>query len=121
MQIITNHMQTIPHDKILNRTPPEIDITEQALPHYTRRLLAQFRTNKSPILLAYQHKFTLESHRSTPYATHNHMTQDTYLAVQGCRRTWAPRRNGAIPERAWRGDEGGEACCRPPLGRQQQH
>ena len=23
-QIVTNHMQTIPHNKILNRTPPEI-------------------------------------------------------------------------------------------------
>ena len=27
-QIVTNHMQTIPHNKILNRTPPEINITE---------------------------------------------------------------------------------------------
>ena len=33
-------------DKILNRTPPEISNTEQALPHYTRKLLAQLRTNK---------------------------------------------------------------------------
>ena len=45
MQIVTNHMQTIPHNKILNRTPPEISNTEQALPHYTRRLLAQLTRN----------------------------------------------------------------------------
>ena len=49
-QIVTNYMQTIPHNKVLNRTPPEISNTEEALPHYTRRLLAQLRTNKSPIL-----------------------------------------------------------------------
>ena len=39
--------------KILNRTPPEISKIEQALPHYTRRHLAQLRTNKSPILHEY--------------------------------------------------------------------
>ena len=37
-QIVANYMQTIPHNKVLNRTPPEISNTEQALPHYTRRL-----------------------------------------------------------------------------------
>ena len=48
-QIVTNYTQTIiiPHNKIINRTPPEISNTEQALPHYTRRLQAQLRTNKS--------------------------------------------------------------------------
>ena len=49
-------MQTIPHNKVLNRTPPEINKTEQAIPHYTTRLLAQLRTNKSPILQEYPHK-----------------------------------------------------------------
>ena len=49
-QIVSNHMQAIPHNKILNTTAPEISKTEQALPHYTRRLLAQLRTNKSPII-----------------------------------------------------------------------
>ena len=44
--------------KILNRTPPEISKIEQALPHYTIRLLAQLRTNESPILHAYLHKIT---------------------------------------------------------------
>ena len=64
-QIVANYMQTIPHNKVLNRTPPEISNTEQALPHYTRRLLAQFRTNKSPILRTYLHKITQET-RPTP-------------------------------------------------------
>ena len=77
-------MQTIPHNKVLlNRTPPEISNTEQALPHYTWRLLAQLRTNKSPILHEYLHKITPETHptpncplchtqhQTVPYATHN--------------------------------------------------
>ena len=53
--------QTIPHNKILNITPPEISKTEQALPHYTRRLLAQLITNKSAILHEYLHKITPET------------------------------------------------------------
>ena len=61
-QIVSNHMQAIPHNKILNTTAPEISKTEQALPHYTRRLLAQLRTNKSPILHENLHKITPETH-----------------------------------------------------------
>ena len=60
-KIVINPMQTITNNKILKRTPSEISITKQALPHYTR-LLAQFRTNKSPILHTYLHKITPETH-----------------------------------------------------------
>ena len=72
-QIVSNHMQAIPHNKILNTTAPEISETEQALPHYTRRLLAQLHTNRSPILQNTYTK-TLQKHthhRTVPYATHN--------------------------------------------------
>ena len=61
-QIVTDRMQTIPHSKILNRTPPDISETEQALPHYTRRFLTQLHTNKSPILHTYLHKIAPETH-----------------------------------------------------------
>ena len=64
-QIISKHMQAIPHNKILNRTPPEISEIKQALPHYTRRLLAQLRTTKSPMLHEYLHKITHKT-RTTP-------------------------------------------------------
>ena len=94
-QIVTNHMQTIPHNKILNRTPPEISIAEQALPHYTRRLLAQLRTNKSPIVHEYLHKITPETH-PTPNCPLCHSQPHDTRHIFGCRRTWAPRRNGTI-------------------------
>ena len=61
-QIVSNHMQAISHNKILNTTAPEISKTEQALPHYTRRLLSQLCTKKSPILHEYLHKITTEKH-----------------------------------------------------------
>ena len=85
-QIIANFIQTIPHNKVLNRTPPEISNTEQALPHYTRRLLAQLRTNKSPILHEYLHKITPETHPTPNCPLCNsqpHDTQhNTYLAAK---------------------------------------
>ena len=76
-QIVSNHMQIIPHNKILNRTAPEISKTEQALPHYTRRLLAQFRTNKSPILHEYLHKITPETHTTQNCSLCHSQVHDT--------------------------------------------
>ena len=76
-QIVSNHMQVIPHNKILNRTPPEISKKEQALPHYTRRLLAQLRTNKSPILHEYLHKITPETHTTPNCPLCHSQTHDT--------------------------------------------
>ena len=78
-QIVANYMQTIPHNKILNRTLP-ISNNEQALTHYTTRLLAQLRTNKSPILHEYLHKITPETHPTPncrspmPHSTTQHAT-----------------------------------------------
>ena len=102
-QIVTNHMQTIPHNKILNRTPPEINITEQALPHYTRRLLAQLLTNKSPILHEYLHKITQETHPTPNCPLCQSQTHDT-KHIFGCIRV--PTDLG--PEALW-DDPGGAA------------
>ena len=76
-QIVTKYMQTIPHSKILNRTPPEISNTEQALPHCTKRLLAQLRLNKLPILHEYLHKITPETHTTPDCPLCHSQTHDT--------------------------------------------
>ena len=76
-QIVSNHSHTIPYNKILNRTPPEISKTEQALPHYTRRLVAQLRTNKSQILHEYLHKITPETHTTPNCPLCHSQTHDT--------------------------------------------
>ena len=76
-------MQAIPHNKILNTTAPKISKTEQALPHYAKRLLAQLRTNKSPILHEYLHKITPET-RPTPNCPLCHtQPHNTYSTSQG--------------------------------------
>ena len=67
--------------------------------HYTRRLLAQLRSNKSPIL--YTNTCTklhqnLTQHQTVLYTTHRHISQNTYSTSQGCQPTWAPRRCGTI-------------------------
>ena len=129
-QIVTNYIQTILHNKILNRTPPEISNTEQALPHYTRRLLAQLRTNKSPILHAYLHKITPETH-TTPNCPLCHSQTNDTKHLFDCPRV--PTDLG--PEALWGGGGGAAgrwseqlgwgmergACLNPPplRGRQQ--
>ena len=132
-------MQTIPHNKVLNRTPPEISNTEQALPHYTRRLLPQLRTvtictNKSPILHEYLHKITPETHPTPNCPLCSSQPHDT-LHIFGCPRLptdlgpealwndpgpagllarWSDRLGWGL-ERGW-----GGGACRSPWGRQQQ-
>ena len=91
-QIVTNYMQTIPHNKILNRTPPERSDTKQALPHYTRRLLAQLRTNKSPILHAYLHKITPDTHTTPNCLCH-------------CFSRWSDQLGWGVERESW-----GRAC-----------
>ena len=113
-------MQAIPHNKILNTTAPEISKTEQALPHYTRRLLAQLRSNKSPILHEYLHKITPETHPA-PNCPLCHTQHQTSSTAQGCRPTWTPRCCGTIlGGGGWRGGWGGGGLWRRgcwPAGR----
>ena len=98
-QIVSNHTQGIPHNKILNTTAPEISKTEQALPHYTKRLLAQLRTNKSPILHEYLHKITPETH-PTPNCPLCHTQHQTLIQLPKVADRPGPR--GAVG-RSWGG------------------
>ena len=43
-------------NKILNQIAPEISKNEENIPREYRRILAQLRTNKSPILYHYMNK-----------------------------------------------------------------
>ena len=46
--IVQTHLNNRPpNNKLLNRPPPEIDKTEETLPHSTRRRLSQLRADKS--------------------------------------------------------------------------
>ena len=52
------------NNKILRTLPPHISISEEILPHLTRRTLAQLSTNKSPFLKSYLHKVDAKSDSS---------------------------------------------------------
>ena len=52
--IVQDHLNNRPINKLLNRPPPDIDST--------RRKLSQLRTNKSPLLMTYQHKIDPANH-----------------------------------------------------------
>ena len=60
--IVQDHLNNRPINKLLNRPPPDIDKTEETLPHSTRRKLSQLRTNKSPLLMTYLHKIDPANH-----------------------------------------------------------
>ena len=107
-QIVTNHMQTIPHNKTLNRgyrAPPEISETKQALPHCTRRLLVQLLTNKSPILHSYLHKITPETH-PTPNCPQCHSQPHETRHIFGCPRLLTD----LGPEALWDNPRGRQGC-----------
>jgi hypothetical protein len=54
--IVNNHIQKNPLNKLTGKPTLEISPEEQKLPRETRRILAQLRTNKSPILFSYKNK-----------------------------------------------------------------
>ena len=54
--IVSRHLATRGHNKILRTPPPHTSSSEEILPRLTRRTLAQLRTNKSPFLKSYLHK-----------------------------------------------------------------
>ena len=60
--IVETHLQGLPNNKLLNTPYPPINPEEEFLPRKTRRILAQLRTNKSPILLEYLHKINPANH-----------------------------------------------------------
>jgi hypothetical protein len=54
--IVNNYIQSKEPNKILNQIAPEINKNEENIPREHRRILAQLRTNKSPILYHYMNK-----------------------------------------------------------------
>ena len=74
--IVSRHLATRGHNKILRTPPPHISNSEEILPRLTSRTLAQFRTNKSPFL-----KVDTKSH-PTPLCplcnTHTHDTHNLF-------------------------------------------
>ena len=76
-QLVTEYTNSLTHNKILNDTAPDIDTTEQTIPHSLRRTLAQIRTNKSPLLYSYLHKISPDTHPSPQCPLCRHHTHDT--------------------------------------------
>ena len=75
--IVQTHLNNRPPNKLLNRPPPEIDKTEETLPHSTRRRLSQLRANKSPLLMTYLHKINEEDYPSPTCPLCNSDDHDT--------------------------------------------
>ena len=113
--IVTNHMQTIPHNKILNRTPPKISTptlhkkTPSTTPH-------KQITNPTRIP-------TQNHSRNTHNTAHRRMTPNTYWAAQECQPTWSrvdPGGEGGVGAGrtswggVWSGEEGGGVMSNPP-------
>src|SRR5688572_21542223 len=65
-------------NSIQSEPAPDISLSEQTVPHKTRRILAQLCTGKSPILRSHLHKIDPVSHPSPTYPLCNsqdHTTQ----------------------------------------------
>jgi len=80
-QIVTNHIKTIPPNKILNAHPPEISQNEELLDRKTRCTLAQLRTGKSPFLNTYLNTInptTYPSPNCPLCQQHKHTTQHLF-------------------------------------------
>ena len=76
--IVSRHLATRGHNKILRTSPPHICSSEERLPRLTRRTLAQFRTSKSPFLKSYLHKVDAKTHPSPLCPFYNIHTHDTH-------------------------------------------
>ena len=61
---VQQHLQSIPNNSLINRPPPDIDKSEEELPRETRRIMAQLRANKSPILASYLNRIDPTSNPS---------------------------------------------------------
>ena len=62
--IVSRHLGTRGNNKILRTPAPHISSSEERHSRLTRRTLAQLRTNKSPFLKSYLHKFDAKTHPS---------------------------------------------------------
>ena len=79
--IVSRHLATRGNNKILHTSPPHNSCSEEILLRLTRRTLAQLRTNKTPSLKTYLHKFDAKTHPSQlcPLCnTHIHNTHNLF-------------------------------------------
>ena len=110
--IVSRHLSTRGNSKILRTPPPHISSSEERLPRLTRRTLTQLRTNKSPFLKSYLHKFDAKSYPSPlcPPLQHPH-TQHTITSTSP---TYAPHCHpwicGQTPLECWSCWPDGEIC-----------
>jgi retron-type reverse transcriptase len=63
--IVEECLRSYKPNPILSQPAPNINQSEQSLPRKTRRILAQLRAGKSPILLSYMHAIDPTSHPSS--------------------------------------------------------
>ena len=77
--IVSMYLATKDNNKILRTPPPHISSSEERLPRLTRCTSAQPRTNKSPFLKSYLHKFDAKTHPSPLCPLCNIHTHDTHL------------------------------------------
>ena len=85
--IVSMHLATRGNYKILHTPPPHISSCEEILPRLTHRTLAQLKTNKSPFLKSYLHKFDAKSYPSLlcPFwNTHIHNTHYFFNCTHIC-------------------------------------
>src|SRR5579872_5712541 len=54
-QIVKEHIDSLPNNKVTNSPFLQIHPSEESLPQQLRCTLAQLRTDKSPFLMAYKH------------------------------------------------------------------
>ena len=76
--IVSRHLATRGNNKILRTPPPHISSSEERLLRFTRRTLAQLRTNKSPFLESYLHNIDAKSPPSPLCPLCNTNTHNTH-------------------------------------------
>src|SRR5207247_9601692 len=78
---VSECLQSYKPNPILAQPAPNINLSEQSLPHKTRRIIAQLRAEKSSMLIAYQHTIDPKSY-SSPICplckSHDHITQHLF-------------------------------------------
>ena len=98
--IVSRHLATRGNGKILRIPPPHISNSEEILPRFIRRTLAQLRTSISPFLKSYLNKVDAKSHptpRFPLYNTHTHNVYNLFNCTHICTTLplldlWGPRR-----------------------------
>jgi endonuclease/exonuclease/phosphatase family metal-dependent hydrolase len=81
-KIVKKYLTQKEPNTVIKDIAPEIDKYEETLPRETRRILAQLRANKSPILFSYRHKIDKTNSYPSPLCplckTHIHDTNHLF-------------------------------------------